>query len=97
MFSGAAPLPSHVEEFLRVTCCSTLAQGYGNTSLLTEFCGFWFISMICLDLVMFLELAHIHRQFNLINSNNFNFEKLVNLTFFTNINPTFERLLRKYR
>jgi long-chain acyl-CoA synthetase len=29
MLSGAAPLPGHVEEFLRVTSCSTLSQGYG--------------------------------------------------------------------
>ncbi|CAN4107609.1 unnamed protein product [Withania somnifera] len=35
MLSGAAPLPKHVEEFLRVTCCCSLAQGYG----LTESCG----------------------------------------------------------
>ncbi|OWM83770.1 hypothetical protein CDL15_Pgr004201 [Punica granatum] len=33
--SGAAPLPRHVEEFLRVTTCSSLSQGYG----LTESCG----------------------------------------------------------
>ncbi|XP_022986475.1 long chain acyl-CoA synthetase 2 [Cucurbita maxima] len=33
--SGAAPLPRHVEEFLRVTSCATLSQGYG----LTESCG----------------------------------------------------------
>ncbi|KAJ7945994.1 Long chain acyl-CoA synthetase [Quillaja saponaria] len=35
MLSGAAPLPRHVEEFLRVTSGSTLSQGYG----LTESCG----------------------------------------------------------
>ncbi|CAH9126155.1 unnamed protein product [Cuscuta epithymum] len=35
MLSGAAPLPKHVEEFLRVTCCCVLSQGYG----LTESCG----------------------------------------------------------
>ncbi|GAA0147337.1 ligase [Lithospermum erythrorhizon] len=35
MLSGAAPLPKHVEEFLRVTCCCMLSQGYG----LTESCG----------------------------------------------------------
>lgn len=29
MLSGAAPLPKHVEEFLRVTCCCSLSQGYG--------------------------------------------------------------------
>lgn len=29
LLSGAAPLSSHVEEFLRVTFGSTLAQGYG--------------------------------------------------------------------
>ncbi|KAG9440845.1 hypothetical protein H6P81_021010 [Aristolochia fimbriata] len=31
MLSGAAPLPQHVEEFLRVTSCSILLQGYGLT------------------------------------------------------------------
>ncbi|KAK1300760.1 Long chain acyl-CoA synthetase 2 [Acorus calamus] len=31
MLSGAAPLPRHVEEFLRVTSCSVLLQGYGLT------------------------------------------------------------------
>ncbi|KAK1324112.1 Long chain acyl-CoA synthetase 2 [Acorus calamus] len=31
MLSGAAPLPRHVEEFLRVTSCSILLQGYGLT------------------------------------------------------------------
>ncbi|KAK3021769.1 hypothetical protein RJ639_045091 [Escallonia herrerae] len=41
MLSGAAPLPSHVEEFLRVTCCSVLSQGYG----LTESCGGCFTSV----------------------------------------------------
>ncbi|CBI32531.3 hypothetical protein VitviT2T_003413 [Vitis vinifera] len=35
LFSGAAPLSRHVEEFLRVTSCSVLSQGYG----LTESCG----------------------------------------------------------
>ncbi|KAL2460191.1 Long chain acyl-CoA synthetase 2 [Abeliophyllum distichum] len=35
MLSGAAPLPRHIEEFLRVTCCCVLSQGYG----LTESCG----------------------------------------------------------
>ncbi|CAN0927711.1 Probable CoA ligase CCL6 [Linum grandiflorum] len=35
LLSGAAPLPRHVEEFLRVISCSTLSQGYG----LTESCG----------------------------------------------------------
>lgn len=30
MLSGAAPLPKHVEEFLRVTCCCVLSQGYGK-------------------------------------------------------------------
>lgn len=29
MFSGAAPLAKHVEEFLRVTCCCVVSQGYG--------------------------------------------------------------------
>lgn len=41
MFSGAAPLPRHVEEFLRVTSCATLAQGYG----LTESCAGSFSSI----------------------------------------------------
>ncbi|KAI4318619.1 hypothetical protein MLD38_032298 [Melastoma candidum] len=35
MTSGAAPLPRYVEEFLRVTSCASLTQGYG----LTESCG----------------------------------------------------------
>jgi hypothetical protein len=30
MLSGAAPLPRHIEEFMRVTGCSVLAQGYGE-------------------------------------------------------------------
>lgn len=33
MLSGAAPLPKHVEEFLRVTSCSVLIQGYGTQEL----------------------------------------------------------------
>lgn len=33
MISGAAPLPRHVEEFLRVTTCSVVIQGYGNPSV----------------------------------------------------------------
>lgn len=41
MFSGAAPLPKHVEEFLRVTCCCVLSQGYG----LTESCSGCFTSI----------------------------------------------------
>ncbi|KAL4318034.1 hypothetical protein GQ457_18G019830 [Hibiscus cannabinus] len=41
MLSGAAPLPRHVEEFLRVSCCSSLTQGYG----LTETCGGCFTSV----------------------------------------------------
>ncbi|EOX97210.1 Long-chain acyl-CoA synthetase 2 isoform 2 [Theobroma cacao] len=41
MLSGAAPLPRHVEEFLRVSCCSNLSQGYG----LTESCGGCFTSL----------------------------------------------------
>ncbi|KAK7274108.1 hypothetical protein RIF29_15182 [Crotalaria pallida] len=35
LLSGAAPLPKHVEEFLRITSGSTLSQGYG----LTESCA----------------------------------------------------------
>ncbi|WOL20681.1 long chain acyl-CoA synthetase 2 [Canna indica] len=35
MISGAAPIPKHVEEFLRVTTCSVFIQGYG----LTESCS----------------------------------------------------------
>ncbi|KAG0489001.1 hypothetical protein HPP92_007812 [Vanilla planifolia] len=35
MISGAAPIPTQVEEFLRVTSCSVFVQGYG----LTECCG----------------------------------------------------------
>ncbi|KAJ6827157.1 long chain acyl-CoA synthetase 2 [Iris pallida] len=41
MLSGAAPLPRHVEEFLRVTSCSVLIQGYG----LTESCAGCFTSI----------------------------------------------------
>ncbi|KAE8690744.1 RING/U-box superfamily protein [Hibiscus syriacus] len=41
MLSGAAPLPRHVEEFLRVSCCSNLSQGYG----LTETCGGCYTSL----------------------------------------------------
>ncbi|KAH7299664.1 hypothetical protein KP509_24G023000 [Ceratopteris richardii] len=35
LMSGAAPLASHVEEFLRVTTCAMMVQGYG----LTETCS----------------------------------------------------------
>ncbi|WRX10345.1 AMP-dependent synthetase/ligase domain - like 4 [Theobroma cacao] len=35
LISGGAPLSSEVEEFLRVTCCAFVVQGYG----LTETCG----------------------------------------------------------
>ncbi|XP_022757820.1 long chain acyl-CoA synthetase 1-like isoform X7 [Durio zibethinus] len=35
LLSGGAPLSSEVEEFLRVTCCAFVVQGYG----LTETCG----------------------------------------------------------
>ncbi|CAK9161682.1 unnamed protein product [Ilex paraguariensis] len=41
ILSGAAPLPRHVEEFLRVTCGGVLSQGYG----LTESCGGCFTSI----------------------------------------------------
>ncbi|XP_047941409.1 probable CoA ligase CCL6 [Salvia hispanica] len=41
ILSGAAPLPKHIEEFLRVTCCCVLSQGYG----LTESCGGCFTSI----------------------------------------------------
>lgn len=41
MLSGAAPLPSHVEEFLRVTSGAPLTQGYG----LTESCSGCFTSL----------------------------------------------------
>lgn len=30
MISGAAPIPRHVEEFLRVATCSVFIQGYGK-------------------------------------------------------------------
>ncbi|KAK9164049.1 hypothetical protein Syun_004951 [Stephania yunnanensis] len=42
IISGAAPLPTHVEEFLRVTSCSVLSQGYG----LTESCAGCFTSIV---------------------------------------------------
>ncbi|GAB2267287.1 eukaryotic long-chain fatty acid CoA synthetase (LC-FACS) [Dionaea muscipula] len=41
ILSGGAPLPLHLEEFLRVACCCVLAQGYG----LTESCGGCFTSI----------------------------------------------------
>ncbi|XP_031261184.1 long chain acyl-CoA synthetase 2-like [Pistacia vera] len=41
MLSGAAPLPMHVEEFLRVTSGTPITQGYG----LTESCGGCFTSL----------------------------------------------------
>ncbi|GMH02733.1 hypothetical protein Nepgr_004572 [Nepenthes gracilis] len=41
ILSGGAPLPRHLEEFLRVACCCVLAQGYG----LTESCGGAFTSI----------------------------------------------------
>ncbi|XP_020241008.1 long chain acyl-CoA synthetase 2 [Asparagus officinalis] len=41
MLSGAAPLPKHIEEFLRVTSCSVVVQGYG----LTESCAGCFTSI----------------------------------------------------
>ncbi|KAK8625361.1 hypothetical protein V6N13_090234 [Hibiscus sabdariffa] len=41
MLSGAAPLPRRVEEFLRVSFCSSLTQGHG----LTETCGGCFTSV----------------------------------------------------
>ncbi|MQL69969.1 hypothetical protein Taro_002258 [Colocasia esculenta] len=41
LISGAAPLPSNVEEFLRVASCSIVIQGYG----LTESCAGCFTSI----------------------------------------------------
>ncbi|KAL1222586.1 Long chain acyl-CoA synthetase 4 [Cardamine amara subsp. amara] len=41
ILSGAAPLPSHVESFLRVVACSHVLQGYG----LTESCAGTFVSL----------------------------------------------------
>ncbi|XP_052179737.1 probable CoA ligase CCL6 [Diospyros lotus] len=41
LLSGAAPLPTHVEEFLRVACCCVVSQGYG----LTESTGGCFTSI----------------------------------------------------
>ncbi|KAL0334784.1 UNVERIFIED_CONTAM: Long chain acyl-CoA synthetase 2 [Sesamum radiatum] len=35
MLSGAAPLPKHIEEFLRVTCCCVLSQGYVGVPMTT--------------------------------------------------------------
>ncbi|KAJ6806986.1 long chain acyl-CoA synthetase 4-like [Iris pallida] len=40
ILSGAAPLATHVEEFLRVVTCAHVLQGYG----LTETCGGTFVS-----------------------------------------------------
>lgn len=39
--SGGAPLPSHVEEFLKVAMCAPVVQGYG----LTETCAGSFIAV----------------------------------------------------
>ncbi|KAI5655337.1 hypothetical protein M9H77_32524 [Catharanthus roseus] len=41
ILSGAAPLASHVEEFLRVVSCAHVLQGYG----LTETCAGTFVSL----------------------------------------------------
>lgn len=41
VISGAAPLPSHLEEFLRVVTCAPVVQGYG----LTESCAATFIQV----------------------------------------------------
>ncbi|WVZ51202.1 hypothetical protein U9M48_002364 [Paspalum notatum var. saurae] len=41
MIAGAAPLPGQIEEFMRVTSCSVLSQGYG----LTESCAGCFTSI----------------------------------------------------
>ncbi|CAI9094303.1 OLC1v1030020C1 [Oldenlandia corymbosa var. corymbosa] len=41
ILSGAAPLATHVEEFLRVVSCSHVLQGYG----LTETCAGTFVSL----------------------------------------------------
>ncbi|KAK8484320.1 hypothetical protein V6N13_123983 [Hibiscus sabdariffa] len=41
ILSGAAPLSTHVEEFLRVVACCHVLQGYG----LTESCGGSFVSL----------------------------------------------------
>lgn len=47
LLSGAAPLPRHVEEFLRIIPASNLSQGYGKStyingyiSILNVFIGF---------------------------------------------------------
>lgn len=34
ILSGAAPLASHVEEYLRVVSCAHVLQGYGTLSFL---------------------------------------------------------------
>ncbi|CAD6253527.1 unnamed protein product [Miscanthus lutarioriparius] len=41
MIAGAAPLPGQIEEFMRVTSCSVVVQGYG----LTESCAGCFTSI----------------------------------------------------
>lgn len=35
VISGAAPLASHVEDFLRVVTCAPVVQGYGKCTLLS--------------------------------------------------------------
>lgn len=58
MLSGAAPLPKHVEEFLRVTCCCSLSQGYGIEFLL-HYCYF-FITFLSayFDILFFIVRAY---------------------------------------
>lgn len=41
IISGGAPLAKHVEQFLRVTMCAAVVQGYG----LTETCAASFIAL----------------------------------------------------
>eukprot|EP00884_Botryococcus_braunii_P018307 jgi/Botrbrau1/515/Bobra.110_2s0144.1 len=47
MASGSAPLPSHIEEFLKVTFCAPVVQGYG----LTETCGCSFMALPTMETV----------------------------------------------
>jgi hypothetical protein len=40
VISGAAPLPVHVEDFLRVVTCAPVVQGYGMISpIFCSLCG----------------------------------------------------------
>lgn len=65
IISGGAPLSSEIEEFLRVTCCCFVVQGYGKQ--INVHCYFM-SSLLKSDLVytasiyiqLIIELIHMH-------------------------------------